>query len=139
MFSKANLISTVVALIWGMGGGFLLWGILAEPYMADHILLDGVMKDPVDMVYLGIGTLIQGFAFSTIYGKYGSGSYGAGSGLSYGIWLAILAGLGEGIIDFATANLMNLHGTLVNFLVYLIFFGIMGLLVGLIYGKFSDN
>lgn len=139
MFSKANLISTLVATIWGMGGGFLLWGILAEPYMVDHIMVDGLMKEPLEVVYLIIGTLIQAFAFATIYSKFGAGHYGAGNGFTFGIWMAILIGLGEGLVDFATSNMMNLHGTLVNFVVYLVFFGIMGLLVGLVYGKTASS
>lgn len=139
MFSKANLISTLAATIWGMGGGFLLWGILADPLMADHVMTDGLMKEPLDVFHLIIGTLIQAFAFATIYSKFASGRYGAASGFSFGIWLAILIGLGEGLVDFATSNMLDLHGTLVNFIVYLVFFGIMGILVGLIYGKFSDT
>lgn len=137
MFSKANLTSTIVNTIWGVGGGFLLWGILADPYLQDHVVTSGLMKDPPDMVYLVVGCLIQAFGFSTIYGKYGAGSYGGGNGISLGVITAIMVGLGEGLIDFATANILNLHGTLVNFVVYLIFFGIMGLLAGLIYKKMA--
>jgi len=135
MFSKANLISTIVTAIWGFGGGYLLWGILADPYLADHVMTSGLMKDPPNMMYIGIGCLIQAFGFCTIYGKYGAANYGANSGLSMGVLAAIMVGLGEGLIDFATANLLDLHGTLVNFVVYLIFFGITGLLAGLIYKK----
>ncbi|MBT8262947.1 MAG: hypothetical protein KJO05_09010 [Bacteroidia bacterium] len=137
MFSKANLVSTLVLTIWGVGGGYLLWGILADPFFTDHVVTDGLMKDPPDMVHLIIGCLIQAFAFSSIYQRFGSGSYGAGSGLSMGIWIAIMVGLGEGLVDFATSNILDLHGTFVNCVIYLIFFGIMGLLAGLIYGKMA--
>ena len=87
MFSKANLVSTLLLTIWGVGGGFLLWGMLGESLMVDHVMTDGLMKDPVDMVHIVIGSLIMAFAFSTIYGKYASGNYGAGSGISFGIWM----------------------------------------------------
>lgn len=137
MFSKANIISTIVATVWGMGGGFLLWGIIAEPLMKDHIILDGLLKETPDMVFLAIGTLIQGFAFSTIYSRFGSGNYGGASGFTMGILLAVLIGFGEKLIDYATANMMNLHATLINGVVYLVFFGVMGLLVGFIYAKIS--
>ncbi|MEM7185651.1 MAG: hypothetical protein AAF466_03240 [Bacteroidota bacterium] len=137
MFSKANLTSTIVNTIWGVGGGFLLWGILADPYLVDHVLTDGIMKDEPDMVYLIIGCLIQAFGFSTIYGKYGSDNYGGASGLSMGITAAIMIGLGESLIDHATANIIDLQGTLINFVVYLIFFGVMGLLAGIVYKKMA--
>lgn len=137
MFSKANLVSTIVAAVWGLGGGFLLWGILADPYLRDHVMTAGLMKNPPDMVYLAVGCLIQAFGFSTIYRKYGAGNYGVNSGISLGVWLAITIGIGEKLIDFATANILNLHGTLVNAVVYFIFFGITGLLVGLVYKKMA--
>ncbi len=137
MFSKANLVSTLVTAIWGMAGGFLLWGILAEPLMEDHIMTAGLMKDPPDMVYLAIGCLIQGFGFSSIYRKFGESNYGINSGMGLGLLAAIMIGLGEGLIDFATANMLNLHGSLVNFVIYLIFFVVMGLLAGLIYKKMA--
>ncbi len=137
MFSKANLISTLVAAIWGFGGGYLLWGILGDPMLSDHMLLSGIMKDPPDMMYIGIGCLVQAFGFSTIYGKYGASNYGAGSGISMGILVAIMIGLGEKVIDYATANLLDMEGTLINFVIYLVFFGITGLIAGLIYKKMA--
>ena len=139
MFSKANLVSTLVLTIWGVGGGYLLWGILAEPLMVDHVMTDGLMKDPVDMVYIVVGNLIMSFGFSTIYSKYASGNYGVGSGIALGIWMSLLLGLGEGLIDFATANILDLHGTLVNFVIYLVFLIVGGLLVGLVYGKMGGD
>ncbi|NND63188.1 MAG: hypothetical protein HKN48_08340 [Flavobacteriaceae bacterium] len=135
MFSKANLISTLVTAIWGLGGGFLLWGIVADPLLQDHLMTQGMMKDPIDMVHLALGCIIQGFGFSSIYRKYGATNYGVNSGLGMGILAAIMVGLGEGLIDFATANLLDIQGTLVNFVVYLVFFGITGLLAGLVYKK----
>ena len=137
MFSKANLISTLVATVWGVGGGFLLWGIVGDPLMADHMLMEGIMKDPPDMMYLVLGCLVQGFAFSTIYGKTGQDNYGVASGVKYGAFVALLVGLGGGLINYATGNLMDLTGVLMNFVIYLVFFVVMGLLTGLIYNKMS--
>jgi hypothetical protein len=137
MFSKANLVSTLVATVWGVGGGFLLWGIIGDPLMADHMLMDGLMKDPPDMMYLVLGCLVQGFAFATVYGKSNEATYGGGSGVKYGAFIALLVGLGGGLINYATGNLMDLTGVLMNFVIYLIFFAVMGLFTGLIYNKMS--
>ncbi|NND61564.1 MAG: hypothetical protein HKN48_00055 [Flavobacteriaceae bacterium] len=137
MFSKANLVSTLLAGIWGFGGGYLLWGILGDPMLSDHVVTSGLMKDPPDMMYLVIGCLIQAFGFSTIYGKYGAANYGAGSGISLGVWVAIMIGLGEKLIDFATANILDRTGTLINFVIYLVFFAVTGLIAGLIYKKMA--
>ena len=136
MFSKANLVSTLVTAIWGMGGGFLLWGIIAVPMMADN-MMSGLMRPEPDMFHLALGCLIQAFGFSTIYGKYGAGKYGVKSGLGMGIMVAIMIGAGEKLIDFATSNMIDFEGTLVNFVIYLVFFAINGLLAGLIYKKLA--
>ena len=68
MFSKTNLISTFVTAIWAFAGGYLLWGIIAEPLLADH-MMSGLMKEVPDFLFLAVGCLIMAFAFSTIYSK----------------------------------------------------------------------
>ena len=136
MFSKANLVSTVVTAIWGLGGGFLLWGIIAAPLMADNMMA-GILRTAPDMFHLALGCFIQAFGFSTIYSKYGARIYGAKSDLSMGIMVGIMLGAGEKLIDFATSNMVDFEGTLINFVIYLIFFGISGLLAGLIYKKLA--
>jgi len=138
MFSKTNIISTLVTAIWGFAGGYLLWGILGESFFNNHLgSATDVMKEIPDMVHLALGCLIQAFAFSTIYGKWAKGEFGITSGATFGIWLAIMIGLGEGLIDFATSNILDITGTFVNFGIYLVFFAIMGLLSGLVYSKTS--
>ena len=138
MFSKANIVSTIVTAIWGMAGGYLLWGVLGDPLLADYMdSATGVMKDPPDFVHLSIGCLVQGFAFSVIYSKWGQGNYGSGGGINYGIWMGILAGLGAGLINFATSNILDITGTFINAGIYLVFFAVMGLLAGLVYNKMA--
>ncbi len=136
MFTKTNLISTIVAAVWSFMGGFFLWGILAENFMAGHMgTATGVMKDPPDFAILAIGCLIQGLAFSTIFRNWGADKYTTSDGLKYGFWVGILAGLGNNIIDYATSNMLDMTGALVNGLIYIVFFCIMGFLVGLVYNK----
>jgi hypothetical protein len=137
MFSKSNLVSTLVTAIWGFGGGYLLWGLLADPYFRENALTDGLMKDMPDMPYLIIGCVVAAFAFCTIYRSFGSGNYGVNSGLAFGFWLSIMHGLGDGLINHATSNMLDITGTMVNFGVYLVFYLVMGLIVGLIYGKMA--
>jgi hypothetical protein len=56
-------------------------------------------------------------------------------GLKYGFWIGIFAGFGNALIDYAVSNMLDLTGALVNGLIYVLFFTIMGLLVGFMYGK----
>lgn len=134
-FSKKNLVSTIITAIWGLMGGFLLWGIIGDSLMTGHILTEGLIKVEPDMFHLAIGCLIQAFAFSAIYGKWGAGEYSPGSGLKFGLWVALMVGLGETLIDYATSNMMDIQGAFLNFGLYIVFFAVTGLLAGFIYKK----
>ena len=139
MFSKSNIISTIVTTIWGFAGGYLLWGIIADPFLQEHAgSVGSVVKEAPDMIHLVLGCLIQGFAFSTIYSKWANGSFDISGGVNYGVWIGILIGLGGGIINFATTNMTDLVGTLVNGLIYIVFFLVMGILAALVYSKTSS-
>ncbi len=134
MFSKSNLISTLATAIWSCMGGFLLWGIIVDPFLQSHLgSATGLMKEPIDVLFLIIGCVIQGFAFSFIYSKWSQNNYSAGNGLSFGIWIGILAGFGNGMIDYATSNMLDLTGSLANALVYIVFFAIMGAIAGTVF------
>ena len=135
MFSKTNIIATIVNAIWAFAGGYLLWGIIADPYLSTQTKLSGVMKEAPDFMWLAIGCLIMAFAFSTIYSKWARGAHSNSQGIQFGAWLGLLIGGGSGIIDYATANIMGLKGTAVNAVVYIVFFAVMGLLASLIYSK----
>lgn len=138
MFSKTNLISTLVTTLWGFFGGWLLWGIIGDPMLADHVITSGLMKEIPDMGLLAIGCLIVGFAFSTMYSKWARGTHGVSHGLQYGLWFGVLIGLGNGLIDYATSNLLDLSGTIINAIIYIGHFAIMGILASLVYGKFNS-
>jgi len=139
MFSKANLTSTIVTALWGYFGGWLLWGYLSVDFFNDHLgSATGVMKEvPDPMMYLVAGCLIFAFAFSTLYGKWSSGNYNASSGVTFGVWLAVLLGLGDGLINFSTSNVLDLTGTFGAVGILLVFLVVQGLLAGVVYKKMS--
>jgi thiamine transporter ThiT len=136
MFTKTNLISTIVAAIWSFMGGFLFWGILAEDFMNNHLgTATGMGKEMPDFGLLAFGCLVQAFAFSSIFRNWGSDSYTPMDGLKYGIWAGILVGFGHGLINHATTNFLDMTGSVVNGFIYVVFYAVMGLLVGWIYKK----
>ncbi len=140
MFSKTNLISTLVTTAWSVLGGFLLWGLIADPFFQDHLgTATGTMKEAPDFVPIIIGSLFGGFAFSTLYSKWARGAHSLGQGAQFGVWIGILVGLGDRVIEYGVANLLDKTGTIVNALIYIIFFLIMGVLASLVYGKMSSK
>jgi hypothetical protein len=136
MFSKANIVSTLVTAVWGFFGGWLIWGIIVDPILADYLGgATGVMREMPDMPYLILGCILVGFIFSTIYSKWGSDGFSTSSGLTYGIWVGLLLGLGEGMVNFAVMDVLDLTGVLINAGTYVVFYAIMGLLAGMVYNK----
>jgi len=136
MFSKSNIISTLVTAVWGYFGGWLIWGILLKDFLLEHEGgVKGVMRDPPDMVHLIIGGLIVAFVFSTIYKKWGSEGYSISSGITFGIWVGLLNGLGVGMINYAVMDVSDLTGTLTNAGAGVVFYAVMGLLAGMVYNK----
>ena len=139
MFSKTNLISTLVTTLWGFFGGWLLWGMIGDPMLTEHTINSGLMKEMPDMALLALGCLIAGFSFSSIYSKWARGTHGVSHGAQFGIWLGVLIGLGSGLIDHSTSNLLDLTGTIINAVIYIVHFAIMGILASLVYGKFASE
>ena len=137
MFSKTNLIAILTATLWSFFGGFLIWVIIGDPLLENHMLSAGLMRDPVDYTFLILGCLISGFAFSTIYSKQ-TGSHSISKGLSFGVLIGVFIGFGSGFIDHATANILNLNGSLINGVLYVIHFAIMGALVSVVYNKIKS-
>ncbi|MEZ4859055.1 MAG: hypothetical protein R2781_09615 [Flavobacteriaceae bacterium] len=141
MFSKSNLISTLVTAVWGYLGGWLLWGMLVDPILETHVVTSGLYRteETMDMIHLIIGCLIVGLAISTLYSKWGSGRYSPSSGLGFGAWIGILVGFGVGIVNYSVMNLLDITGTLIDGATYVVFFAIMGFLAGLVYQKTSPK
>ena len=136
MFSKSNLVSTVVCAIWAFFGGYLLWPVLGEGFLMDHLgSATGVGREVPDFMFLTLGCVIMAFAISTIYSKYGGSKYSAGDGATLGLWIGVLTGFGDGVVNFATSNILDLTGTLANGVLYVIFFAVMGALAGIVYDK----
>ena len=137
MFSKSNLISTLVAGIWSFMGGFLLWGVLTVSFFEEHSTEGflNLMKEEPNFPVLALGCFLQAFIFSAIYKSYGAGKYSAKDGLAYGILVGVLFGFGNGLIDYAVENAFDSVGFIANGFVYILFFGIMGVLAGLVYRK----
>ncbi len=137
MISKTNLISSIVTALWAFFGGYLLWGVLTADYFEEHALVQDVMRTEPDFIHLSLGCLFIGIAFSMIYGKWANGIYTIGSGVSFGIWVGVLTGLGEGLVEYSTSKLMDISATLVNGMLSIFFYVIMGILASLIYSKVS--
>jgi len=138
MLSKTNLISTIVVALWAFFGGFLIWAVIVDPFLADHLgTATGVMKDQdnVNLLYVAIGGLIVGLVMSTLYSKWARGSHSITQGASFGVCIGIIVGFGDRLVEYGVANIFDLTGTLVNGIAYVVFFAVMGILASVVYSK----
>lgn len=138
MSSKTNLIAYLSAALWAYFGGFLLWGIIGDPLLIDHLgSATGVMKDMPDHTHLVLGCLILAIAFTIIYSKWARGHHSASEGAQFGLLMGILTGFGSGMIDFSTTNILAFSGFLINALIYIVYYVIMGVILSMVYKKFA--
>jgi len=129
MFSKTNLISTVVGAVWAYLGGWLIWGILGAS-------LFSVPNESVpDQTHLIIACVISAFAFSVIYSKLAGGEHSLSHGATYGLWAGIFIGFGERWFDFAFGTITVLQDAIINGVLNIVFFVVLGALVSAVYGK----
>ena len=131
MFSKQNLLATFAGFLVMYILGFLIWGIATADFFDSHTIND-VSKDP-DMVFLAISNLVAAFVVSTLYGKWSGGNYGAKDGFGFGAWIGLFTGVGLGLIWYATMTVMDLQGYLAEAILEIIFYGIMGAVIGIVY------
>ena len=129
MFSKTNLISTVVGAIWAYFGGWLLWGILGAS------LFSSPNSDPANQMHLIIACAISAFAVSTIYSKLAGGDHSLSHGATYGLWVGIFIGFGERWFDFAFDTTPVLQDAIIDGVLNIVFYVILGVLISMVYGK----
>ena len=136
MFSKTNLISGLVTALWGFFGGYLLWGILTAPFFANHAgSAISAGKEIPDFLPLALGCLISGVVFSYFYANYANGNHSISKGVNFGLLMGIYVGIGHGLINHATTNILDTTGTIANMGVYIVFLIIMGVLASIVYNK----
>ena len=134
MFSKSNLLATLVGGLFLFLGGYLIWGVLTVDFFAQHAgSATGVHKESPEMVYLAIGCLLEAFFMSSIYGKWARGIHSAKEGFEFGALIGALIGFGEMLIWYATSNLSDITGTLAGGVLNVIFMGITGAIIAVVY------
>jgi hypothetical protein len=130
MFSKTNLISTIVGSVWAYFGGYLLWEVIGPSLFSST-------NDAVpDQMHLIIACVISAFAFSTIYSKLAGGEHSMTHGATYGLWVGIFIGFGERWFDYAFQMYpTTLNDSIVNGILNVVLFVVLGALVSTVYGK----
>ena len=132
MFSKQNLLATLAGFATLFVLGYLIWGVATADFFEAHAL-NNVMKDPPDMLFIALGNLCGAFALSSIYGKWARGIHSMKEGFQFGVWIGIFIGLGMGLLQYGVMELSDLTGYLVEAVIDVAYFGIVGCVIALVY------
>lgn len=129
-FAIATLAGTVALFILG----YALYGLLLAGFFEGQAgTATGVMKETPDWLWLIIGNLVTAAFLATVLGWKGAND--VASGAKAGATVGFLVALGYGFIQFATANISTLTGTLVDSVVSAILFGVTGAVIGMMLGR----
>lgn len=141
MFSKSNLISTLLGFIVLFLGGYLYYEVIATSFYEGHTTASGaeVMRTEPDLVFIALGCLIQAFIISTLYSKWARGVHSAKQGFEYGAWIGGLLGFGVWVLNYGIMDMFDSTSLLVDGLWNIVFYGITGVVISMVYGKFSKT
>jgi hypothetical protein len=132
MFSKQHLLSTLVATVTMFFLGYLIWGVATVDFFEGHTI-NNVMKDPPLFPFIILSNLIAAFTLCVIYGKWARGYHSMGGGFQFGVWIGIFVGLGMGLLWYGTSEMMDLQGHLVEAVLDIVYYGIVGAVIGLMF------
>lgn len=134
MFSKSNLLATLVGGAVMFFLGYLVWGMALSNFFASRSLVS--MEGNVPHVEIvGLANLIMAFVMATLFGKWSRGQHSLSEGFKFGAWIGVFAGLGMGLLGYGTMAQMDLTGYLVAALVHILFYGTIGAIIALVYQK----
>jgi hypothetical protein len=132
MFTKQNLLATLAGFAAMFLMGYGIWEFLLADFFNSHTL-KSFMNEEMSMALIAGSNLIAAFALSSVYGKWARGHHSATDGFQYGAWIGLFTGFGIGLLNQAVMGLMDMTGTLVNGVVEVIYYGIIGAIIALVY------
>lgn len=130
MFSKTNLIATIVGAVWAYVAGLLLWDYLGSSLFSSPNTNTG------DQIHVIIACVISAFAVSTIYSKWAGGDFSLSKGATYGLWIGIFIGFGERWYDYAFQMYTStLNDAIISGVMNIVYGVVLGVLISMVYGK----
>ena len=82
---------------------------------------------------LTIGCLIMAYMFSSIYEKWGVGSYNIRNGIQFGVLIGLFFGAGIGLIMYGTEMRITATGHLVDAIFWIVTYAVTGMVTSFVY------
>ena len=84
---------------------------------------------------LTIGCLIMAYLFSSIYEKWGVGSYNVRSGIQFGTLIGLFFGAGIGLVMYGTELRITATGHLVDAVFWVVTYAVTGVMASILYKR----
>lgn len=126
MNTSKFIVSGIVGGVVSCLGGYLLYGMLLKDFFASHATVQ-VMRSPETMIWWSLiaGCVFSGLLYSYIFNKWANIN-SLGGGVGAGLVLGLLSGAAMDLINYGTANMMDLTGAIADIAVG----GVLGALTG---------
>ena len=138
MFSKSNLLATLVAGVVMFFLGYLIWGIATAEFFEEHSLVN-VMKEVPNLGLIALGNLFGALMLSTLYSKWARGHHSIGQGFQFGALVGAFVGISMGLIWYATSNWMDSTGHIAEAVIDILYYGIVGAVIAFVYQKTASK
>lgn len=141
MFSKSNLLAGLAGSVVHFVLGYLVYGILMRDFFAANTINIDIWRAEgnEDMLFIALGSLVQGFLMATIYSKWARGHHSSKEGIEFGGLFGVFVGFGIGLLNYGVMNGLGKKGMLVDGLIGIAFFAIIGLVIALVYKATSKK
>ena len=119
--------------------GYLLWGMLFADFFANNMgSATGVLKEPIDMALLALGTLLGAALLVLIIVNWArAGSMGEGA--KVGATVGVLFSLHMGLIMFATTNINTLTSVLMDAGLSVVHGAVVGAVIAVVAAKMGPQ
>ena len=134
MFSKSNLLATLVGGVVMFFLGYLIWGVATADFFEEHAIVN-IMKEVPNLGLIALGNIVGAFVLSSLYSKWARGHHSLGEGFQFGAWVGAFVGISMGLVMYATSNWMDSTGHIAEAIIDIIYYGIVGAVIALVYQK----
>ena len=135
MFSKPRIISTFASFSIIFFFPWIFYAYLAVDFFESQVITDVSRGDDMLLIPLTIGCLIMAYLFSSIYEKWGVGSYSLLSGFNFGVLIGLFFGAGIGLVIYGTEMRITATGHLVDAIFWIVTYAITGIMASIVYKR----
>jgi hypothetical protein len=137
MNAQKRILATVVGTVVAFFGGWIIYGMLGEGLMADH-MDNSLSRGEENMIWWAmiVGNLLVAYFFAYVYDHWNGGVKGFVPGLKIGVIIGLILGFGMGLMYYSRSTIyLDVTGVVIDTVLNAVWMGLIGGSVGFMYGR----